>query len=403
MKQLFLFKLFFLALSLFINLQAHAHLSGFTDTSIQIAQPGIRIIYTIPIDDLAELPLEGPDKNFSGHGKISTQPAVYYQDTIVKGWKIYSKTRNCHLIKQKSVELKTVKSYQYEFDYQCEQGLDDIDITYQLFVAQSRGHQNFTRIFLGGELQRMRFAFDKQNTQIPVQALLKEWQIKELDQEFFDVDPSKNIDEYSLGIGSDSGHIIQNKQATWSADPLFIWMGMTHIWEGFDHILFLFALLLIPMSLRKLVIMISLFTLAHSITLGLAYFQILSISPAITEPLIALTVMIIGIENLLIIKSTFKRQQSRTVLIFIFGLIHGIGLSYQLTATSHGDPSLLRLLFFNVGVELGQLTIVGLIWFPMLMLQNNPKHRQASIMLSSIVLLLGLFWVIERSVSLYTS
>ena len=370
---------------------ANAHLSGFTDSTIQIAQPGIKVIYTTPADNLLEL-----DPLTKGKDKATIQHSEYYLKWVIAGWQIHSGKRNCFVTKSQSLSLDEINAYQYVLEYSCPQGLNELTIQYKLFTEQWRGHQNFTRVFLAGQQQRMRFAFDRSALEISVPKLLSQWQLS-LDEGFLQGDPNRGMNKAQMGLGTDGGMVSDISQSVSSADPRFVLMGMTHIWEGLDHMLFIVALLLIPVTWKRLLLWISLFTLAHSITLSLAYYGIFRLSPQVTEPLVALTVLAIGVENLRLLMQKAPSFRWRPLMIFLFGLIHGIGLSYQLGEASGGIPSVGRLLYFNLGVELGQLVAVALL-APMLWgLRNTKPHWPVATSLSVLLSVFGGFWFIERA------
>lgn len=178
----------------------------------------------------------------------------------------------------------------------------------------------------------------------------------------------------------------------------YIFSGLYHIIPvGFDHILFIVGLYLVSNQLRLLVLQVSLFTFAHTITLGLASFEIISVSSAIVEPIIALSIIYIGLENYFV----RERNNYRNILIFGFGLLHGLGFAGVLTSlelTSEGI--FLPLLAFNIGVELGQILVLIFCfisfgyWFRSKLWYYSRVVRP----LSSLLVMTGLFWLIERIV-----
>lgn len=137
----------------------------------------------------------------------------------------------------------------------------------------------------------------------------------------------------------------------------FIGIGFVHILPlGYDHILFVLALFLAASKMRDLLWQISLFTVAHTLTLGLGAADIVSAPAHIVEPLIAASIVVLALEAL------FQRPASswRLALIFGFGLFHGLGFAGQLKEQLVGAYFLPALLGFNVGVEIGQLTVLAL-------------------------------------------
>ncbi|NNC56986.1 MAG: HupE/UreJ family protein [Woeseiaceae bacterium] len=146
------------------------------------------------------------------------------------------------------------------------------------------------------------------------------------------------------------------ERSFWSTAALYVTIGVGHILpDGTDHILFVLAIFLASTRLRALVIQVSAFTVAHTATLALAATGVITPSASVVEPLIALTIAFVAIENLV-----FKEMTSwRPVVVFGFGLIHGLGF-----AGFFGELGLppgqfwSALIGFNVGVEIGQLTVI---------------------------------------------
>jgi hydrogenase/urease accessory protein HupE len=176
----------------------------------------------------------------------------------------------------------------------------------------------------------------------------------------------------------------------------FLKLGLEHIFTGYDHLVFLFGLLIVGGSLRAAVKIIASFTVAHSITLALATLNLVSLSGKIIEPLIAASIMYVGIENL------FRRDLNlRWMLTFGFGLAHGLGFASALRdlgVGANGAAVAVPLLSFNLGVELGQLTIavVGLpiIWKLSTLPRFEPLYAPTC---SVMVLLAGGWWLLERT------
>ena len=138
----------------------------------------------------------------------------------------------------------------------------------------------------------------------------------------------------------------------------YIHMGFRHILpDGLDHILFVLGLYLFSTRLRPLLVQVTAFTVAHSITLGLSLYGVVRLPPAVVEPLIALSIVFVAVENI----RTTELHASRTLVVFGFGLMHGLGFATALIDL--GLPRrdfLTALVGFNCGVELGQLTVVAM-------------------------------------------
>jgi hydrogenase/urease accessory protein HupE len=172
-----------------------------------------------------------------------------------------------------------------------------------------------------------------------------------------------------------------------------IWLGFTHILPyGLDHILFVVGLVLLGTRPGPLFVQVSAFTVAHSVTLALGLYGLVSLSPAIVEPLIALSVAYVGLENI------FARRLTRwrVGVVFAFGLLHGLGFAGILTGLNLAPVDLFSTLAsFNIGVELGQLAVVATSWVVMYRLVPVWRETVARVV-SAGVAATGLFWTFER-------
>lgn len=179
----------------------------------------------------------------------------------------------------------------------------------------------------------------------------------------------------------------------------YVHSGIIHIIpDGLDHILFVIGLLAYSLSGRALIWQVSLFTVAHTLTLGLASLGWVTISGDVVEPLIALSIAWIGIENMRQKKPGLRL--SRAVVVFGFGLLHGLGFASVLS--DFGLPNtafIVGLVSFNVGVEIGQLLIVLPIFFAIKALKLSPWafRRGFQLPVSVAISAIGLFWVAERT------
>jgi len=168
-------------------------------------------------------------------------------------------------------------------------------------------------------------------------------------------------------------------------------MGMKHIWSGLDHMLFVVGLLLASnRNTRHIIALISAFTVGHCITLVLSSLEIAYLSPKIVEPLIALSILYIAVENI------WRKQESRRIVVtLLFGLVHGFGFAEVLRGTLSGNMAL-PLFSFNLGVEIGQLVVVA-ICIPLLSaISRIPTKIQWTHFASGIIGCFGLYWFFER-------
>lgn len=186
------------------------------------------------------------------------------------------------------------------------------------------------------------------------------------------------------------------KMSKTDAAVLYLQLGFTHIIPlGFDHILFVLSLFLISPKLKPVLWQATAFTVAHSITLGLAMFKVITPSPAIVEPIIALSIMYVALEN--IFSPTLKR--SRIGIVFLFGLVHGMGFANALgTLGLPQNAYLTSLVMFNVGVELGQLAVILSAFFLFgKWFGNKPYYRKAIVIpLSILITLMAGYWTVQR-------
>lgn len=175
---------------------------------------------------------------------------------------------------------------------------------------------------------------------------------------------------------------------------LFVKEGLVHILLGYDHILFIIGLAIAAHNLRRLALIVTAFTAAHSITLALASLQIVTIPSEFAEALIALSVAYVGLENLV------SKPKRRALLAFLFGLVHGVGFSSVLAerlTVLGADGHTVQLLFgFNVGVELGQLAIVCAVYPLVAILRRRQRERLLVAPVSLAILVFGLLWFFQR-------
>lgn len=183
----------------------------------------------------------------------------------------------------------------------------------------------------------------------------------------------------------------------------FVLSGTGHILIGPDHILFLVGLLLLGGTLKRLALIVTSFTIGHSITLSLAALDIVSPPSQFVEPLIALTIVVVGADNLLVLRSPPDRAHEatdiRAWLAAGFGLIHGFGFAYVLKEFGLPQSALGWSLFaFNLGVEAGQLLIVGVVATVLVLVRRRSPlaARHVAFAGSAAVVLAGLYWFIGR-------
>jgi hydrogenase/urease accessory protein HupE len=178
----------------------------------------------------------------------------------------------------------------------------------------------------------------------------------------------------------------------------YVYQGFVHILpKGLDHILFVLALFLFAKRRSTLLWQISAFTLAHTLTLALGIYGIISLPGEIVEPLIALSIVYVGLENIYRAKNN-KTSHTRMPIIFAFGLLHGLGFASVLADVGL-PPSqyALSLISFNIGVELGQLTVIALAFISLLPFRAKGWYQTKLVLALNIAIaIVASYWVIER-------
>ncbi len=206
---------------------------------------------------------------------------------------------------------------------------------------------------------------------------------------------------------SDMSYFSGTLQGRWTVVRTYVQAGIHHILIGPDHILFLCGLLLLGGTLWRLTGIVSAFTVGHSITLSLAALGVIRLSPALVEPVIALSIVVVGVDNLLVGKQRSTdagavqgtTRDLRPWLAAVFGLVHGFGFAAVLQEFGLPHEALIwSLAAFNIGVELGQLIIVflvaGALWA---VRRYSAGLAERCVLAGSIVVIAaGAYWFVQR-------
>ncbi len=176
----------------------------------------------------------------------------------------------------------------------------------------------------------------------------------------------------------------------------YLKLGYTHILpEGFDHILFVVGLCLLSNKIKVILWQATAFTVAHSITLAMSMKSIIVAPSAVVEPIIALSILFVAIENLLL----SELKPWRILLVFMFGLIHGMGFASSLNEIGlPRNKFLVSILSFNVGVELGQISIILAVFLLIVRPFGNSVNYRKKVVypLSIIIALIAFYWTVQR-------
>lgn len=192
--------------------------------------------------------------------------------------------------------------------------------------------------------------------------------------------------------------------SSWQIVQTYTWLGITHILLGFDHLLFIFALLLIVKNMRRLLLTVTAFTLAHSLTMAVSTLGIVHVPQAPVEAIIALSILFLAMEII-------HEKQGKVgltslypwLIAFIFGLLHGFGFAGALAEIGLPQQAVtLALIFFNIGVEIGQLMFIATVVFIVIILERLSYPALLNKLETVIVYIIGgisAFWLIERTLS----
>ncbi len=206
------------------------------------------------------------------------------------------------------------------------------------------------------------------------------------------------VEEHVLRSGRDAFEV--EAPPSWPAQAArFLRLGVEHIFTGYDHIAFVLGLLLLGGTLRRVVAVVTSFTLAHSVTLAAAALGVVTLPPALVEPLIAASIVCIAVENLVELHRPSPRAAARRWRLgFAFGLVHGFGFAGALTELHLSTAGLATaLLSFNAGVELGQATIVAAAFPLVAMLRRWPARAPLVLRTGSFAIgAAGIFWLAQR-------
>ena len=215
------------------------------------------------------------------------------------------------------------------------------------------------------------------------------------DLSFIDGKPiaQHEVEQKSGSIAEKSSE--ERKEDARSTFYSFTRQGFVHVLPlGLDHILFVLGLFFLSRKWKPILYQVSVFTIAHTITLGLATLELISAPSHVVEPIIAASIAVVALENIFFP----NYRHSRLFIVFFFGLIHGLGFAGALSAFDLDPTSLvIGLLGFNVGVEFGQLAVIAIVFFLTFWLKDEAKYRKLAVIpCSTLIALMGIYWTIER-------
>jgi hydrogenase/urease accessory protein HupE len=366
---------------------ANAHQTAMSTLNVEIRPESREIDLLLAVSAADVATFLKLDPNGDGYLEFSERPQVRAQFEAYLSPKIrvlnngeYCKPSAEGLVKTD----RRMSALFYRETAVCAAPLGELTLVNRVLLADSGGYTHYGRIQLGPDIHTAVFTRDAPTYRIEV---------------------------------VDDGHAMA-EQGFFEVFADFVWQGVLHILLGLDHVLFVLCLLLAAGNFRRLLRVITCFTVAHSVTLALSSLNIVTLSPGFVEPLIALSIAWVAIEILLAQADdaggeepieSIQPESSRFemphaagthlyLLTFLFGLLHGFGFSYVLRdeVGLPADALAPALFSFNVGVELGQLAVVC-VAFPLIvwMRRKSWGHRVVQL-LSALVLAVSLYWLVIR-------
>jgi hypothetical protein len=339
----------FLVLAAVLTMPVYAHDVSRSDSKIEIQGKEVRVFLTLNVKEVL-------DPRSLSAGGVDTAPVNLDKEI----GRIFSAVRQHYFVTSPASPIETtLEKYsvlagpliQLRILYVFEQDVTRLEVKSTLYEIMPAGHQHMMSVRLNGTLH-------------------------------------EGILDSRTQQATFTGVKATNLQTLWR----FVRLGIEHIFTGYDHLAFLLGLLVATTSLRSLVKIITSFTIAHSITLALATFNVVILPSRLTESLIALSIGYVAAENLLDF-----RAMKRYYITFLFGLVHGFGFSNVLREMDLPKSSLALSLFsFNAGVEIGQITFVLLI-FPLVqdLVSSGWKRLRPAVSIG--VACLAVYWFVQRA------
>lgn len=378
MKKLFKSKLgiFLIIFLLFTPSQSFAHALSAAFTTINLSKDQTELIYSI--DSLSVIEGIGGDKNDDGTlsekelDAIKVRLQEWVEDSVVlevDGKEQAGKLTSFKLEQKNDKEMVT-----FQFKYPAYSVGKTVKLLDGIFY-EGRNASTYNDF--------LAVNYDGQVSEAVLHGKSREWAmlLTETQQQ-----------QQQDGQTTQATQPINQSHSSWTS---FLTLGMKHILTGYDHLLFLFALLIRKQKLKQYITTITAFTIAHSITLTLSVLGIVDLPSRFVESIIALSICYVAIENI------FRKEiKFRWVITFFFGLIHGLGFASILKEMNLPKSDLaIALLNFNVGIEMIQLIVVLLLVPVLFNLQKLSKYRTYVNVGSGVIFILGAIWLFQRTFS----
>jgi hydrogenase/urease accessory protein HupE len=372
---------------------AYAHEYSASFTTLELTKT--ETIMTFSLDELSVIELAGGDADQNGRLDASELEAIQADIQSVLSQKAILKIDNepqlASFIELSQKVKGLVPQVEFVIRYPALAPAQSITFLDNLYENDSKtNYVDLLTVEYGG-----------QTSTAALSAGSRSWSMIVTEDEF------ANFKEKTDGVGTDEGAGAETSDngtavnddtakaethANTSGWFSFLKLGMHHILFGFDHLLFLLTLLIVRQSFKQLAWVITAFTIAHSITITLTVLGWIQLPSLFVEAVIALSICYVALENI------FRKEiRYRSILTFVFGLIHGMGFAGILLEMNLPKASLaVNLASFNIGIEVIQLAIVALL-LPLLTLLHRWKHaRSAVVGISGLAFVLGAIWLVQR-------
>ena len=342
------------------SLEQHGHQTGEFYTAISIGRDRTDLLYTVPRAELS--------------ADAVTPEALL--PLIETAFAITNDNAPCSLSRIAGTTYSAIDAFQYELSFSCGEPPSLLTIHYRAPVEYA-WHITPVEVRVGDELSLSELGWRNTTLTIPLAQL---------------------VSEHNLMVPAQPAPLAGKAPV---ATDYFV-LGFQHVLTGYDHMAFLLGLLIVVYSLRALILFVTSFTIAHSITLGLSATGILTLQVGFTEAAIAVTIIYIGAENLYVLLRKDEASPGlsrRWITTFVFGLIHGFGFSFLLREIGlPQDEFITALLLFNLGVEAAQICAVVIPFFIAHHFLRQLRHwHLVATALSTGILLVGCWWLIERT------
>lgn len=370
------------------NPQADAHAYSASYTTLNLTKSSTEMIYAL--DELSVIELVGGDVNENGMLEQEEFDAVKDQLLLLLQNNITMKMNN------ESREWTHVESI--VLDRQGDATKVTLRVSYPP-VSSSQpisltDHLYMNDTATANYVNLVTINYGKQNSTSALSGTNRVWAMQMTDNEYAGLqqDAEQSLTNTANKQADEPQNAISDPSTSNSGWLSFFKLGINHILAGYDHLLFLFSLLIARQTFKQYAAMITAFTIAHSITLTLTVLGLIDVSAKIVEPAIALSICYVAIDNMI-----RKRVNYRWVLTFLFGLIHGMGFADILKEMDIPQGELaIDLLSFNLGIETVQLIMVAIL-LPLLVMLHRWKHSKYAVFASSAVaLVLGGVWLVQR-------